>query len=691
MNNLSDVSLSKESNIPHGDLKGARTYLRSDATAGFLVFLIALPLCLAISIASGFPPLAGVFTAFLGAVFCSILSNSEMTIKGPAAGLIVIVLGCVQDFGGDGMAGGFTQSDMSAYQAALAVGVVAAVLQIGFGLLRGGILGDFFPGAAVHGMLAAIGIIIMLKQIPVALGVTARGEPLELLKHLPDYIMEANPAIASIGLVSLVIMFVWPWVSSKWKVIKSVPSQLVVLAVAVPMGIGFDLLHSTSYTLANHEYQLGEQFLVDMPKEMFGLFKEIQLPAFGALATFKAWKWVFLFFVIGSLESLLSAKAIETLDPYHRKTNLNRDLLAVGVANLAASFVGGLPMISEIVRSRANIDNGAKTRFANLWHGIFLLLCVALFPTILHLIPLSALAAMLVYTGFRLSHPREFVNVYRIGREQLLIFVVTIIAVLATDLLIGILIGVILKILLHVVHGVPLSSIFKPFLEVEQIDDNNCLIRAHKSAIFSNWIPFRRQIEDLGLVQRQNITIDFSNTKLVDSSTLEKLHDMQVQFSSEGLELAIVGLDSLRPTAGHAMSTRVGGLVRMRRMTVITNNNSAPVIESICVQHDLVSYVAQKCRGKANSQWEHGSKHGSISSSLAPDEAGLHATSHTMPSQVEEFVRIEVVAPNSVCESIVGRIRTDLQSCESTVVYTEAIDMMLRPNELAIKSNLQHV
>jgi hypothetical protein len=126
-------------------------------------------------------------------------------------------------------------------------------------------------------------------------------------------------------------------------------------------------------------------------------------------------------------------------------------------------------------------------------------------------------------------------------------------------------------------------------------------------------------------------------------------------------------------------------------MTVITNNNSAPVIESICVQHDLVSYVAQKCRGKANSQWEHGTKHGSISSSLAPDEAGLHANSHTMPSQVEEFVRIEVVAPNSVCESIVGRIRTDLQSCESTVVYTEAIDMMLRPNELAIKSNLQHV
>lgn len=690
MNNFSDKNLSKEANVPRGDLQGAKTYFRSDVTAGFLVFLIALPLCLAISIASGFPPLAGIFTAFLGAVFCSLLSNSEMTIKGPAAGLIVIVLGCVQDFGGDGMAGGFSQNDLYAYQAALAVGVVAAVLQILFGLLRAGILGDFFPGAAVHGMLAAIGIIIMLKQIPVALGVTARGEPLELLKHLPDYIMEANPAIASIGLVSLAIMFLWPWVSSKWRLIKSIPSQLVVLAVAVPMGIGFDLLHESSYTMANHEYPLGEQFLVSMPKEMFGLFKEMQLPAFEALATFKAWKWVFLFFIIGSLESLLSAKAIESLDPYHRKTNLNRDLLAVGVANLASSFVGGLPMISEIVRSRANIDNGAKTRFANLWHGIFLLLCVALFPTILHLIPLSALAAMLVYTGFRLSHPREFVNVYRIGREQLFVFVVTIIGVLATDLLLGILIGVVLKILLHVVHGVPLSSIFKPFLEVEQIDENNCVIRAHKSAIFSNWIPFRRQIEELGLVQRQNVTIDFSNTKLVDSSTLEKLHDMQVQFSSEGLALNIMGLDSLRATAGHAMSTRIGGLVRMRRMTVITNNESAPTIESICVTHDLVSYVAQKCRGKANSQWEQSNKSSMISSGLDSYDKGTRNEPHSPTSLAEEFVRIEVVAPNPVCESIVGRIRMDLPSCDSTVVYTEAIDMMLRPNESVLKSTLQH-
>jgi MFS superfamily sulfate permease-like transporter len=162
---------------------------------------------LAISLASGFPPIAGLFTAILGALLTSFISNAEMTIQGPAAGLIVIVFGCVQDFGGDGMMGGFTDRDRTAYQAALAVGVVAALLQIGFALLRGGILADFFPEAVVHGMLAAIGLIIILKQIPVALGVTETGEPLELLRHLPSYWLEANPAVAPIGLVSLAIMF----------------------------------------------------------------------------------------------------------------------------------------------------------------------------------------------------------------------------------------------------------------------------------------------------------------------------------------------------------------------------------------------------------------------------------------------------------------------------------------------------
>lgn len=234
-----------------------------------------------------------------------------------------------------------------------------------------------------------------------------------------------------------------------------------------------------------------------------------------------------MFFVIGILESLLSAKAIDLVDPWKRKTNMNRDMIAVGLGNLCASCVGGLPMISEIVRSKANIDNGARTRFADIWHGIFLLACVALIPTILHGL---LLAAMLVYAGFRLAHPTESIHVYRVGKEQLAIFVTTLVVVLATDLLIGVAAGILLKMIFHFADGVPLKALFKPYLEVQEIDDETSLIPARESAVFSNWIPFRRQIEQIGLVQRRNLVIDVSDTRLVDHSVMAKLEEMERDF-----------------------------------------------------------------------------------------------------------------------------------------------------------------
>lgn len=558
-----------DEDIPRGNLAGFTRYLKSDMISGLLVFLIALPLCLGISLASGYPPIAGIFTAIIGSILATFLSNSELTIKGPAAGLIVIAIGCIEDFGGNGMTGGWDATDLTAYKAALAVGVAAAVLQIIFGIFRAGILGEFFPAAAVHGMLAAIGVIIMIKQFPVALGVLgAGGEPLEMLREIPNFIAEANPAVAAIGIVSLLIMFAWPVVRQRVSFFKSIPAPLVVLLVAVPMGMGFDLLHAHPYTLANHEYQLGDQYLVKMPDRIFGMFDDITFPDMAVLSRFKAWKWIMMFFLIGTLESLLSAKAIDSLDPWKRKTNMNRDVIAIGVANLAAAGVGGLPMISEIVRSKANIDNGAKTRFADLWHGVFLLLCVALIPTVLHRIPLAALAAMLVYTGFRLAHPTEFLNVWRIGKEQLAIFVTTLVMVLATDLLIGVAAGILLKMVIHVANGVPLKSLFKPYLEVEVVDDKTSKIIAHQSAVFSNWIPFKRQIEEIGLVQRRNLIVDVSNAKLVDHSVMEKLDEVQRDFEQEGLAFEVRGLNSLRPLADNPHAARKRGGFSARRLVV---------------------------------------------------------------------------------------------------------------------------
>jgi len=663
---MTENDQSMEAEVPRGDASGFVRYLRHDAISGLLVFLIALPLCLGISLACGYPPIAGIFTAIIGSILTTFISNSELTIKGPAAGLIVIAIGCITDFGGP--------DSPDAYRAALAVGVAAAVLQILFGLFRAGILGEFFPISAVHGMLAAIGVIIIVKQIPVALGVlteegkTPGGEPLEMLREIPQYVLEANPAIAAIGVASLLIMFFWPVIGKKFGPLKAIPAPMVVLLAAVPMGMVFDLLHQHSYTLQNHEYQLSEQYLVDMPDQVFGMFNYVTHPNFSALSQPKAWKWVMMFFIIGSLESLLSARAIDLLDPWKRRTSMDRDIVAVGVGNLCASMVGGLPMISEIVRSKANIDNGARTRFADMWHGLFLLLCVALIPTVLHRIPLAALAAMLVYTGYRLAHPTEFINVYRIGREQLAIFVTTLVVVLATDLLIGVAAGIILKMVLHVANGVPVKSLFKPYIEVQEVSPDTSLIVARESAVFSNWIPFKRQIEDLGLVQHRNLVIDLSNTKLVDHSVMEKLEEMERDFEQEGLTFEVRGLDTLQPLADNAHAARKSGLASVRRLTVIADSDIEQWLEEQFVERGATGFNSQPCSGAGRRE-------------LAVGVAAANSK-----------VRIEVVMSHDICDSVLRFLRSDVLPEHHVTACVETVDVVRRSDfeAVATKADVQN-
>jgi MFS superfamily sulfate permease-like transporter len=545
------------SDVPRGTPTGFVRFLRHDVTSGFFVFLVALPLCLGIALASGFPPVAGVFTAVVGGLVTTFISDSELTIKGPAAGLIVIVLGAMQSFGFTG--GVDPAADLAAYRATLAVACAAGLVQVGFALLRLGSWSDFFPTAVVHGMLASIGLIIVLKQLPVVFGRKAVGEPLELLRTLPETIASLNPEITVIGLVSLAILFGFPLLKSRLRPtwLRLVPAQLLVLAAAVPLGIWFDLSHEHTSSFLKQEHRLGESFLVNVPGN---LLAAVTIPDFTALTAratraTAAW-WVMLFALVGSVESLLSARAIDLVDPWKRKTTMNRDLLAVGVANVAAGAIGGLPMISEIVRSKANVDAGGHTRFADLWHAVFLLGFVALVPGIIHRIPLSALAAMLVYTGCRLASPREFIDVFRIGAEQLVIFVATIAGVLATDLLVGVGIGVAVKFTIHAINGVPARELFKPFLDVTTIDGSTVRVDAGGSAVFSNWIPFRRQIERLGLVQRNDVILNLAGTRLVDSNVMEKLDELQGEFARAGLRLDVVGLDDHRPASAHPLAAR---------------------------------------------------------------------------------------------------------------------------------------
>lgn len=531
------------SKVPKDGLAGFVEHLRSDLLSGFLVFLIALPLCLGISLASGFPASAGLLTAIIGGVVVSLFSGAPLTIKGPAAGLAPIAYACIEAFRAD------PATASIAYQCALGVIVVAGVLQILFGLLRGGILSNFFPTAAVHGMLAAIGVLIIAKEIHTALGVTPAGKtPVARILEIPHSFAHLNPEVALIGALSLVILFTMPRIKSH--LVRKIPAPLVVLAVAVPLGMWFDLDHAHHYVMFGYDYQVGPDQLVNLPAS---IASAIQLPEFGHILNGNSILYITLFALIGSIESLASAKAIDTLDPYKRKSNFNKDLLAIGIGNTAAGLIGGLPMISEIVRSSANINHGGKTRWANFWHGIFLLAIVGLVPFIIHYIPRAALGAMLVFTGLRLASPKEFAHMWHVGKEQLAIFLVTIAVTVGEDLLWGIIAGIVTKMVFHVVNGAPLSALLVPAV-VAHDEGDTVRLEVQKAAIFSNYIGLKRRIDRVPA--DRHVVIDLAGARVVDHSVMQYLHEIGQDFERQGRRFTVIGLERHRPYSDHPFAAR---------------------------------------------------------------------------------------------------------------------------------------
>ena len=512
----------------------------ADLRSGFLVFLIALPLCLGISLASGVPPTAGLITAIVGGLVGSFVGSARLTIKGPAAGLIVIALGAVTELGaGDPVVG---------YHRALAVGVVAGVVQIIFALTRAGVIGDLMPSAVVHGMLAAIGVMIVSKQAHVALGVTPEGaEALHLLAQIPHSLLNLNPEVFAIGLTGLAILYGLPLMRSRWT--RFVPAQMVVLVVAIPMGLLFDIGHEHVYQFAAHVYHIGPSFLIRLPAS---LLSALAFPDFSQVFSTVSIKYIVMFSLVGSIESLLSVTAVDALDPQRRTSDLNRDLLATGVSNVVAASLGGLPMISEIVRSKANIDNGAQSRWSNFYHGMFLLLSLAIIPGLLQLIPLAALAAMLIYTGTRLASPSEFMHAYHIGPEQLLIFVVTMLVTLMTDLLVGVGAGLALKMLLHIWSGAPMARFFSVVVD-EARDGDTVRLVVQDAAIFTNYLGLKRRLLALPDDVRR-VVIDFDQAWVVDHTVLAKLETLSGTWSDRTLEL--VGLDGHRAASTHPLASR---------------------------------------------------------------------------------------------------------------------------------------
>ncbi len=517
--------------IPKDGLEGLKQNWRTDALSGFLVFLLALPLSLGIAKASEFPPAMGVLTAMIGGLFVSFFAGSRLTIKGPAAGLITICAGAVTELGGG------TQG----WHLALGAIVVASVIQIGFGFLKFGSLSDFFPHSAVHGMLAAIGLIIFSKQIHVLLGIdpaTLKGlDPIELFEMIPHSIMNEDPRVTLVGIISLVIIFGMPLL--KIKAIKKIPSPMVVLMVTIPLATIMDFKHTEpSFDLV----KIGNFW------EMVSFNAD-----FSAIGSYVFWKYVFMFLFVNSLESLLTVKAIDGLDPWKRISNPNKDLVAVGLGNTISGLLGGLPMISEVARSSANITFGGRTRWANFFHGIFLLVAMVLFIPVIEMIPNTALAALLIAVGYRLASPNEFFKTYKIGAEQLVIFVVTIIVTVSTDLLMGVASGILMKFFFHILNGAPIRSLFKARYELyENNGDYN--IKVNDSAIFSNLIGYKKLFQKLS--PGKKVTLNFSEARIVDHSFMEQLHHFEEEYHNTGGSVTVQGFDSFKFSSNHPLASR---------------------------------------------------------------------------------------------------------------------------------------
>ncbi len=525
--------------VPADGLAGLKENFSKDALAGFLVFLLAMPLSLGIAKASGFPMIFGLVTAVVGGVVVSFFMGSRLSIKGPAAGLIVIAAGSVTGFG-DGETG---------WHLALGVVVVAGLVQILFGVFKLGKLADFFPSAAIHGMLAAIGIIIMAKQLHLVLGINPselKGkEPLELLAMLPSSIMHENAHMAEIGLACLLIMIIMSYV--KHEKIKKIPAPLVVLAVSIPLG--FALHIKTEGSIANFALvKIGS--ISDAFKN--GLINVDFSGITSHTGTFI--QYVILYSLIGSIESLLTAKAVDGMDPYKRKTDYDKDLIGVGIGNTICGILGGLPMISEVARSSANVGYGARTRWANFFHGVFLLIAILIGVQFIEMIPNVALAAMLIFVGFRLAHPKQFKHTLHIGKEQLIVFCVTILITISTDLLMGVGSGIVLEMIINIINGASVKSLFKTDIDVIQ-DGENYTMKVKSEILFSNLLGFKKKF--LAIPQGKYITIDVSEANMVDHTSIVTINGLMDAYKDDGGKVLVIGLDNHRQLSSDPTSTRI--------------------------------------------------------------------------------------------------------------------------------------
>ena len=429
----------------------SKKYLKTDLQAGMVVFLVALPLCLGIALASGAPLFSGIISGVIGGIVVGLFSGSQLSVSGPAAGLTAIILAAIASLG--------------SFQAFLLAGVLAGVLQLVLGYLKAGVVSNYLPSNVIEGMLAAIGIIIILTQLPHAIGydVINEGDYFHINKEgkhdmfetLIDSVNYMNPGALIIVLASLAVIIAFEKVEFLKK-IKAIPSALVAVLTGVIINESFRMTGSSLLVGPDHLVSL------PVPESMSAFLSQFSLPDFEQITNKEVWVVALTIAAVASIETLLCIEAADKLDPLRRYTNTNRELKAQGIGNILSCMIGGIPMTSVIVRSSANVNSGGRTKIAAISHGVFLLVAVLAIPMLLNKIPLASLAAVLIVIGFKLASPRIFVHMWKNSKKfQFIPFVVTVIAIIFTDLLVGVGIGLAVSIYFILRGNLKLAYFFK--------------------------------------------------------------------------------------------------------------------------------------------------------------------------------------------------------------------------------------
>lgn len=500
---------------------------KKDLPASLVVFFVALPLCLGIALASGAPLFSGLIAGIIGGIVVGAISKSPIGVSGPAAGLTAIVLTAITDLGG--------------YEIFLVAVVLAGVIQIIMGFLKAGVIGYYFPSSVIKGMLCAIGIIIFFKQIPLALGMTGEMESDRF--SIGEFHESISYSVVLITLISLVILLLWDNVlAKKNNFFKLVPGPLV----AVIVGIIIYVVFGNSGQLELSQSQLVN---VPIPEDFNSFISNFTLPDFSGLSNKAVYITALTIAIVASLETLLCVEATDKLDPLKRQTPTSYELIAQGIGNSLSGLIGGLPLTQVIVRSSANVMSGGVSKLSTILHGVLLLLSVILIPRILNFIPLAVLASVLLIIGFKLANPKRFVEMWKLGKEQFIPFIVTVVAIVVFDLLVGIIAGLVVGIVVLLLKSYTNSH---QMLIKEYMGEKNLFhMNLAEEVTFVNRGSIVKELD--GLPNNSYLELDFRRTRILDYDILEYLDEFSVKAKNNNINIKLI---SERGTVDNPLSFR---------------------------------------------------------------------------------------------------------------------------------------